>query len=65
MGVYFYFRRSHFRNKLKRSPNSAEKQQADRILFGYGGDRFCKGSRIGGAITHQEKAFAMAILSHS
>jgi hypothetical protein len=24
------------------SPNSAEKKQVDRSLFGYGGDRLCK-----------------------
>jgi hypothetical protein len=36
------------------SPDSAEKNQADRILFGYGGDRLCKGSTTGGAITLQK-----------
>jgi hypothetical protein len=32
-------------------PYSAEKKQADRILFGYGGDRLCKGVVTGGAGT--------------
>jgi uncharacterized protein YycO len=36
------------------SPYSAEKKQADRILFGYGGDRLCKYSTTGGAIAHQK-----------
>jgi uncharacterized protein YycO len=32
------------------SPYSAEKKQADRLLFGYGDDRICKYSTTGGAI---------------
>jgi hypothetical protein len=31
-----------------------------RSLFGYGGDRLCKCSTTGGAITHREKAPAIA-----
>jgi hypothetical protein len=36
------------------SPNSAEKKQVDRILFGYGGDRICKGAVTGGEIALQK-----------
>jgi hypothetical protein len=38
---------------------SAEKQ-ADRILFGYGGDRLCKGAVTDGAIALQKKALMIA-----
>jgi hypothetical protein len=42
------------------SPYSAEKKQADRLLFGYGGDRLCKYSTTGGATAFQKQAQAIA-----
>jgi hypothetical protein len=39
------------------------KKQGDRILFGYGGDRLCKGYSISRVIAPQKKTFAIAIFS--
>jgi hypothetical protein len=48
-------KRSLLRNKLKRSPYSAEKKQGDRIFLGYGGDRLCKCSTTGRVIASRKK----------
>jgi hypothetical protein len=45
------------------SPYSEENKQADRILFGYGGDRLCKYSTTGRAITYQKKTPAITQFS--